>query len=170
MGEDTGGAIGDPASTDPVKTALYLLRGEIVSVGGAVEWTIGHLSAAFAGPSQGGAKRQWGDVKRTVRSIGLLPRLEGQVQEVGHYFGLRNLAAPSMTNALQVAEATQIIRVANGGQSVEMISLAELGAERDQVRRSHQALQEIGRALDDAEPGCLAHLNSILRMILMGRL
>jgi hypothetical protein len=89
------GAMADGRDETPTKEAVYRLRGEALSVGGAVEWRIHHLAKLFASSNQMDTTRQWTDLKRSLRSRGLTPASQAEMAAIADYFTARNSAAHS---------------------------------------------------------------------------
>ena len=152
----------------PTKEAVYQLRGEAVSVGGAVELRIDHLARLFAGSVDADTGRQWSDLNRHLRSRNLTDTLQVEMAAVAAYYTARNAAAHSYV--IIVPGPTKVLRLNRRHDSgVESVSLDQLRDEVTVVGRAWEAVGAIGRALDDDDPRVLAHWGSLHRALLIDR-
>ena len=155
---------------EPVKAETYCIRGETVAVGGALEWILGILAGRFARSLARMAGQKWDDLKKHIETQSLDSGLRKEIGAVGNYFAPRNLAAHAAMVIIGIGESTQIIRLFDHGQRpVEQVTLDELRAECATAREGYEAIQAIGRALDDGQPSVLAGMNQVPRAILLGR-
>ena len=171
MANDARVSLPGPVSTGPIKDQMYRLRGEIVSIGGTVDWIVHRLADVYAGSSQPSTKRRWDELKGHLKERGLTGSLQDELQAVALYFRARELAAHAATIIAQVGESTQVFRLYydRSSHEVELITLDDLKEESLQARRGYEALQAIGRALDDDEPGVLLGMGSLPKAMLIGR-
>ena len=139
MVTDANMQVPPPGDTEPVKAEVYCIRGETVSIGGAMEWIIAELARRFAHTTEKKPKRQWGDLKRYIKTEGLNPALQDELGDVTGYFRPRNLAAHAGVMIVGVAEATQIFRLYRdkGIPQVELVTLDELNRKSTRLNSSH---------------------------------
>ena len=154
-----------------VKSEVHRILGETISIGGHVEWIIATLARRFVGSSAIRTNRQWEDLKRHINEEGLKPGLQKEVEAVGKYFKARLLAAHAATITTQIGETTQIFRLYRHDDKpqAESTSVEKLREETATARAGYEAIQVIGRALDDADPAALADLGVIPKAILLNR-
>jgi len=154
-----------------VKSEVHCILGETISIGGHVEWIIATLAHRFVGSSAKRTNRQWEDLKRHINEEGLKPGLQKEVEAMGNYFKARLLAAHAATITTQIDETIQIFRLYhhNDAPQAESTTLDKLHKETAAARAGYEAIQTIGRALDDDDPAVLADLGVIPRAILLNR-
>ena len=142
-----------------------------MSIGGTVDWIVHRVADLYAGSTQPTTKRRWDELKEHLQERGLTGSLQAELQAVALYFEARELAAHAATIIAQVGESTQVLRLYydNSSHEVELITLDNLKEESLQARRGYEALQAIGRALDDDQPLVLSGMGPIPKAMLIGR-
>lgn len=161
--------------TGATKQVIYEYRGEIVSVGSMMDWIINRLSIAFevAGDEpQPSTARRWTELKKYLKSRGLTHKLQPELAAVAEYFKVRELAAHAATVVATVSESTQIFRLFYDGPThrIDVASIEELRSEVATARAGHEAVQAIGRVMDDDRPEVLAGTSPLPKMMLIGRM
>jgi len=171
MANDARIQLPPPGNSDPVKTEVYRIRGETVSIGGSVEWIIGTLAWEFAGSTRKGTKHQWENLKAYIMSQGLNASLQPELVAVAGYFSPRNLATHAAIVIAQTGETSQIFRLyhRSGQPRADLVTLDDLRADCAVVRAGYEAMQSIGRALDDDDPAVLSRTNRIAKAMLLSR-
>ncbi len=154
-----------------VKSEVHRILGETISIGGHVEWIIATLARRFAGSTKSRAGFQWEDLKIHIVSKGLKPTLQNELEAVTKYFKARNRAAHAAIITTQIGETTQMFRLYYEGDEpqAKQASPESLQEGKATVKAGHDAIQTIGRALDDEDPAALADLGTIPRAILLNR-
>jgi hypothetical protein len=158
---------GEPEET-PTKEAVYQLRGEAVSVGGAVEWRIHQLAQLFAGSADVDTSRQWKDLRRHLSLRSLTDALQVEMSAVAAYYTARNAAVHSYV--IVIPGPTKVLRLnRRRTPDVAQASLDQLRGEVTVARRAWEAVGVIGRALYDGDRAALAHWGSLRRALQIDR-
>jgi hypothetical protein len=153
---------------------IYRYGGEGVSIGGAVEYIVRRLADEFvdAGDARLPPSRRWKQVKSYIKSRDLTDRLQSELAAVARYFQARQLAAHAATIIGQVGGSTQVFRMYYDGPDpeVHIITVENLEQEVTEIRAGYEAIQAIGRILDDERPEVLRDWGAIPRAFILGRL
>lgn len=156
-----------------MRAAAYALRGESVSVGGAVDYAIRRMSDAIVIgpiPATEPSARRWSRIKHYINSRGLTDGLQAELQAVATYFQARQLAAHGRIVILCAGETVQIFRTFIDGYEliVEAVTLDQLQNDVAMVRGGWDALQFLGRTIDCDEPMIFQHWGDIARWSVIG--
>lgn len=161
-----------PEPSDPIKQAVYQCRGEAVSIGGTLDYIVRRLTDEFVGTGDPRAStaRSWKALKVYINDRGLTDALQPQLAAVAHYFRTRQLAVHGATMIAHVSESTQIFRMYFDGpdHKMEIVTLEDLWREVAVIRAGYEALQAVGRALDNDRPEVLRDWNELPKAMVLG--
>lgn len=172
MANDTNNDV--PGPVDEIKDTVYRYRGEGVSIGGTLEYIVRRLAYEFAGVADAwlSSSKRWEKVKSYIKSRDLTDELQLELAAVAQYFKARQLAAHAATLIGQAGNSTQIFRMYYDGANHQMniVTVEDLRQEVAEIRAGYEAIQAIGRRLDDDRPEVLRDWGEIPRAFVLGRI
>jgi hypothetical protein len=171
VAEDVTIRLPESEPTGPIKDQMYRYRGEIVSIGAAVDWIMHRLDDEFVHSAQPTTARRWDAIKAHLRERGLTNGLQPQLRAVAEYFKARELGAHAAMVIAQVGDSAQVLRLYYDGptQKIEAVTIEDLKREAGVARAGYEAAQTIGQALDDDLPEVLVGMNPLAKAMLIGR-